>query len=70
MELVLKPPIMKKQFQNRIIAINWIANYVENEGQFEVLREQLNFNYIYNGSYFLEINEQENLAKVILLNRK
>ena len=61
---------MKKQFQNRITAINWIADYVDNEGQFEVLREQLNFNFIYNGAYFLEINEQENLAEVILLNQK
>ncbi len=61
---------MKKQFQNRITAINWIANYVENEGQFEVLREQLIFNYIYNGTYFLEVNEQENLAEVILLNKE
>jgi len=61
---------MKKQFKNRINAINWIANYVENKGQFEVLREQLNFNYIYNGTYFLEINEQKKLMEVILLNQK
>ena len=61
---------MKKQFQNRITAINWIADYVDNEGQFEVLREQLNFNFIYTNAYFLEINEQENLAEVILLNQK
>ena len=61
---------MKKNFQNRMAAIDWISNYVENEGQFEVLREQLNFNHIYTGTYFLEINEQEKLAEVILLNRK
>ena len=61
---------MKKNFQNRMAAIDWISNYVENEGQFEVLREQLNFNHIYTGTYLLEINEQEKLAEVILLGRK
>jgi hypothetical protein len=61
---------MKKSFQNRIEAINWIANFVENEGQFEVLREQLTFNYIYSKSYFLNIVKKENLAEVMLLRRK
>jgi len=40
---------MKKEFTTRLEAIDWIANEAENEGQFEVLREQLNFNFIYNG---------------------
>ena len=48
---------MKKYFQNRLEAVDWIAGYAENEGQFEVLREQLEFNYIYNGTLFLEIDE-------------
>ena len=61
---------MKKSFQNRIAAINWIANFVDNEGQFEVLREQLTFNYIYSNSYFLNIVKKENLAEVILLRQK
>lgn len=46
---------MKKYFQNRLEAIDWIAEYAENEGQFEVLREQLEFNFIYHGTFFLEI---------------
>ena len=61
---------MKKQFQNRIEAINWIASFVDNEGQFEVLREQLTFNYIYSNSYFLNVVKKENLAEVILLKQK
>lgn len=61
---------MKKIFENRIEAIDWIANYVDNEGQFEVLREQLNFNYIYSGIYSLEIDSKEGLAEVILLGKK
>ena len=36
---------MKKRFENRLQAINWIARYSKNEGQFEILREQLNFNF-------------------------
>ena len=48
---------MKKYFKNRLEAVDWIAGYAENEGQFEVLREQLEFNYIYNGTLFLEIDE-------------
>lgn len=58
---------MKKKFQNRIEAVDWIANYVENEGQFEVLREQLNFNHIYSGTFYLEIDQIEELAEVVIL---
>ena len=61
---------MKKSFQTRITAINWIAEHVENEGHFEVLREQLTFNYIYYQSYFLNISKKETLAEVILLRQK
>ena len=45
---------MEIKFKNRIAAIDWIANFVEDEGTFEVLREQLNFNFIYSKTYFLE----------------
>ena len=48
---------MKITFESRLEAIDWIAEYVDDEGQFEVLREQLNFNYIYTGKYFLQIDE-------------
>lgn len=57
---------MKKQFQSRLEAINWIANYAEDEGQFEVLREQLNFNYIYTGQYFINLNNNP-LPEVVWL---
>lgn len=49
---------MKIRFKRRLEAVEWIAGYVENEGQFEVLREQLNFNFIYYGSYFLDIEQE------------
>ena len=58
---------MKKKFQNRIEAVDWIAGYVENEGQFEVLREQLNFNYIYSGTLYLNIDLERDLAEVEIL---
>ena len=61
---------MKKQFQNRLEAIDWIATQVENEGQFEVLREQLNFNYIYTNVFYLVINEEEKLGEVVTLRER
>lgn len=57
---------MKKYFQNRLEAIDWIAEQAENEGQFEVLREQLQFNFIYTGTYFLELEDEP--AEVVWLN--
>ncbi len=61
---------MKKQFQNRLEAIDWIAAFVENEAQFEVLREELNFNFIYTGAFFLELeNEREFQGEVVWLGK-
>jgi len=48
---------MKKVFKNRLEAIDWIAGKAEDEGQFEVLREQLNFNYIYTGRFFINLDK-------------
>jgi len=45
---------MKIKFEDRLSAINWIANFAKDEGTFEVLREQLNFNFIYAKVYFLQ----------------
>lgn len=59
---------MKKYFQNRLEAIDWIAEYAENEGQFEVLREQLEFNFIYHGTLFLEIGGKP--AEVVSLEER
>ena len=49
---------MKKTFTSRLAAIDWIADFAENEPQFERLREQLHMNFIYTETYFLEIKEQ------------
>ncbi len=59
---------MKVKFASRLEAIEWIANYVEDEGQFEVLREQLNFNHIYNGYFFLQL--EDSIAEVVMLDNK
>lgn len=56
---------MKRQFENRLSAIDWIANHVEDEGQFEVMREQLNFNFIYTGTFYIELSKDR--AEVVLL---
>ncbi len=58
---------MKIRFQNRLEAIDWIARNAEDEGQFEVLREQLNYNYIYTGQYFLDLNGP--IAEVVLIEK-
>ncbi len=47
-----------KRFKSRLAAIDWIANYVEDEGEFEVLREQLNFNFIYSGKFYLKLDKE------------
>lgn len=60
---------MKKTFQKRLDAIDWIAKHAKNEGQFEVLREQLNFNYIYNFKFFVVINEDTDSSEVIIMKK-
>ena len=57
---------MRYTFQNRLEAIEWIAQRVEDEGQFEVLREQLNYNFIYTRQYYLDL-EDGRLPEVSLL---
>jgi len=50
---------MKIRFKSRLAAIDWIANYTDDEGQFEVLREQLNYNFIYTGKYFIKLDKKK-----------
>jgi hypothetical protein len=50
---------MKYSFKNRLAAIDWIAANAKNEDQFEALREQLDFNYIYYQIYFVDLAELE-----------
>jgi hypothetical protein len=62
---------MKKiHFKTSLEAVDWIADYAKDEGHFEVLREQLNFNFIYTGRYFLEMNEQESEGEIVMNGRK
>lgn len=60
--------LMKWTFESRLEAIEWIAERAEDEGQFEVLREQLNYNYIYFKSFFIEIQGGQT-PEVILLGK-
>jgi len=59
---------MKIKFNSRLEAINWIAEFVENEGQFEILREQLIFNKIYSNTNYLIIEKME--MEVVMLETK
>ena len=58
---------MKKTFKNRLEAVNWIADNVENEAQFEVLREQLTYNFIYDKEWYLEVDEDKPMTEVVWL---
>ena len=59
---------MKVKFESRLEAIKWIAEYADDEGHFEVLREQLNYNYIYTGNYFLELDYP--ISEVVMTDHK
>lgn len=56
---------MKKSFESRLEAMEWLASKVENEGQFEVLREQLNYSFIYNGTYIIKLENLELFVELI-----
>lgn len=56
---------MKIKFKNRLEAISWIVGKADNEGQFEVMREQLNYNYIYHGTYFIDTSNS--IQEVIII---
>jgi len=59
---------MKKVFVNRLEAINWIAENAEDEGKFEVLREQLNFNFIYTETFFIDLDKP--IDEVVLIDKR
>ncbi len=50
---------MKKEFNNHMEAIDWIAEHAETESHFEILREELTFNHIYTGEYFVNSIDME-----------
>ena len=61
---------MTVTFNSNLEGVDWIANYARDEYQFEILREQLLFNYIYSNHYFLilegnsdELPEEKSLRK-------
>jgi hypothetical protein len=44
---------MKKEFNNHAEAIRWIASHAETESHFEILKDELEFNHIYTGEFFI-----------------
>ena len=48
---------MKVSFDSRLEAIDWIAQNVEDEKSFESLREQLNYNFIYKGEFYVNFDD-------------
>ena len=48
---------MNVTFETHLDGIYWIARNVEDEKQFEILREELLFNYIFTKSHFLTLNK-------------
>ncbi len=59
---------MRKEFENRLDAITWIADNAGDEDQFEVLREQLNFNEIYTEEVFINFRSEN--AEIVWLDNK
>ena len=63
---------MKITFATQLEGIDWIANHVENETQFEILKEELLFNYIYTERFFVYLDKKmsEVLERVIRLDQR
>ena len=59
---------MKMSFPTRLAAIDWIASHAKDEAHFEVLREQLNYNYIYFQIYFLDLSDTD--EEIVMLSNK
>lgn len=47
---------MKKEFKSHLGAIDWIAENAKDEAHFEILREELNYNFIYTKRYFINMS--------------
>ena len=45
--------MMRREFNSHMEAINWIAENAKTESHFEILREEITFNHIYTGEYFI-----------------
>lgn len=49
--------------------MDWIAGYAKDEAEFEVLREQVNFNFMYTGKFFVKLEEIENTPEIVWLGK-
>ena len=45
---------MKREFTTHMEAINWLSDHSRNEAHFEIMREELKYNYIASGHYFVD----------------
>jgi len=57
--------IMRKNFNNRLDAIEWIVANAKNEGQFELMRENLTYNFIYHSRFFLNMKDCEGEVEML-----
>ena len=48
---------MKKEFQSRTEAIAWITANARSQAHLDVLKKELNFNYIFSGQYIIDLLE-------------
>ncbi len=48
--------MITKAFKTKIEAVDWIAQQVDNEGQFEVAREEMNMNFIKMGKIIVNLD--------------
>ncbi len=56
---------MRQEFNSQMEAITWIADYAKSEAHFEIMREELTFNHIYTGEFFIHPNHVD--MEVIML---
>ncbi len=59
--------MITKVFKSKIEAVDWIAQHVENEGQFEVAREAMTMDFIKSGKIIVKL-DATNLEVVTLEN--
>ena len=56
---MINTTVMKKKFETRAEAIEWLAVHCENEAHFEILREELNYHFIYHNEYSVDFRPME-----------
>lgn len=45
---------MRREFNNHMEAMNWLSDHSRNEAHFEIMREELKYNFVDSGEYFVD----------------